>query len=138
MKGEYMKSVKLIICFAASSLFVVGSAFGFTEETTTIESHVVEMPSSSSTKTTTYTILGPQDEHYSIVASPSEVQRIQTIVRTNPQAMIRFNGDVEEIGGKKYYRVREWEDTASTSKKTTLDSNGNKTVTEKTTTHIGQ
>ena len=131
-KRKTMKKLQLFACLLTTTCFITtGPVWAVTEETTTIESHVVVVPSET-TQTTTYTIIGPQNTRYSVLASPSEERRIETIIKTNPDAVIRFNGEVEDVDGEKKFRVKQWEET--TSKEITVDSSG-RTVTEQTTTH---
>lgn len=127
-----IKKTKTILTSIVVGFFLVGNALALSE-VTTIESRVIS--NSGNAGSTTYMVTGPENIQYRIEASPGEVQRIQTFVKTNPNAIVRFNGTVDDLDGTKVFRVNKWEETTKTSKTTSTDSLGNTSVTEHTETH---
>lgn len=124
-----IKKTKAIIASTVVSLLLAGTAFAGSE-VTTIESRVI----SNSGNAGSFSVSGPDSVQYRIEASPGEVQRIQTFVKTNPDALVRFDGAVVESNGTKVFRVNKWEQSTKTSKTTSTDSMGNTKVTETTET----
>ncbi len=128
-----IKATKTILSTILSICLLQGTAFALSK-ITTIESKVISSNTPGSKSTTTYTVTGPENIEYRIEATPLEVQRIESFIKNNPDAVVRFSGSVDEGNGTKVFRVDTWEDSAHTSKTTTTDTdeNGNTSVTEKT------
>ncbi len=126
--------IRIIVAAIVAVCLLNVTAFALSE-VVTFESKVISNSVSGSTDSTTYVVTGPGNVHYRIEAAPVEIQRIQTFVKTNPDAVIRFNGTVDELGGTKVFRVNNWEQSTHTSKTTETDSLGNTRVIEKTETH---
>lgn len=128
-----MRTTKTILSTIITICLLQGSAFALSK-ITTIESKVISTTTPGSKSSATYTVTGPENIEYRIEATPLEVQRIQSFIKNNPDAVVRFSGSVDEGNGTKVFRVDKWEDSAHTSKTTTTDTDqyGNTSVTEKT------
>jgi hypothetical protein len=127
------KQFNFVLFSMVFSVLLNGAVLALSE-VTTVESRVISGPAAGSTDYT-YMINGPGNVQYRIEAPPSEVQRIHTYIQSNPEAVVKFSGSVEDMDGTKVFKVSKWEETSHTTKTTTTDSNGNTKVTEHTETN---
>lgn len=126
-----MKLKQTVPAIFASLLFASTAIAGEMEvsKTTTWESKVVAVPPTDSSVTTSYKIYGPNRVEYIIDAPPAEVSRLAEAVRTNPDVVMRFQGDIVE-GPVRRFKVRSWSNNTQTHTET--DMWGNKTTTTTT------
>lgn len=120
MKLKY----SLVAVFLAQGISLNAALAGV--ETSVVESKVTVIPAPQE-KVTTYKIFGPDKIEYVLEGPPSEITRLSEIVKTNPETVVRFEGDYVS-GPQKVFRLKKW----SNNTETKTDGWGNKTTT---TTH---
>src|SRR5437870_2397565 len=129
-------SVKVL----ASAAILCGVNFGDSHAAlantpaTTIESSVVVENSADQPDERVVQITGPDKVVYRIEASPAQTDEIIRIARQEPQTVLSFNGQAQDVNGEKVFKVENWKKVTTTTKSTTSDSLGNRTVEEKTET----
>ena len=124
--------LKLAAPALVASLLFASTAFAGELEvskTTTWESKVVAVPPPAGVTTYSYKIYGPDKVEYVLDAPPAEAARLAEVVRTNPNVVMKFQGDVVE-GPVRRFKVRSWSNNTETHTET--DMWGNKTTTTTT------
>lgn len=126
-------SPKFSISIALLAL-VSSSAVLADSRLSTVESRVIVESPLTATGTKVIKITGPDKIEYRVSAPESEVNRLTEVIRTNPDTMVSFNGEVVDENGVKVFRVNKWNKVETTTTTTSTDALGNKTVESKTVT----
>jgi hypothetical protein len=121
---------RTIAALIASTTLLSGISFA-DSRVTTIESKVEVVPSTTN-GITTYRVYGPEKVIYKIQAPDPQLQQLSALIKENPDAVVRFDGQVVDEAGVKVFKVNDWERTQTTTTTTTTDALGNKAIRKET------